>query len=64
MLWLMAIISAGLEKPPVVVLTMPTGDPTVFGNLPVDKAMKEAVKKALDSDTCNGYGPAQGRSLK
>ena len=39
---------------------MPTGDPTVFGNLPVHEAMKQAVKDALDSGTCNGYGPAQG----
>ena len=37
-----------------------TGDPTVFGNLPVDEAMKEAVKKAVDSGSYNGYGPAQG----
>ena len=37
-----------------------TGDPTVFGNLPVDQAMKEAVKKAVDSGNYNGYGPAQG----
>ena len=39
---------------------MPTGDPTVFGNLPVHEAMKQAVKDALDSGTWNGYGPAQG----
>lgn len=37
-----------------------TGDPTVFGNLPVHEAMKEAIKKALDSGSYDGYGPAQG----
>ena len=37
-----------------------TGDPTVFGNLPVHDVMKQAVKDAVDSGTCNGYGPAQG----
>ena len=40
-----------------------TGDPTVFGNLPVHDVMKQAVKDAVDSGTCNGYGPAQGKSL-
>ena len=37
------------------------GDPTFFGNLPVHKLMKEAVKDAVDSEKFNGYGPAQGR---
>lgn len=36
------------------------GDPTVFGNLPVHEAMKQAVKDAVDSGVFNGYGPAQG----
>ena len=53
-----------LEKLPVVVLTMPIGDPTVFGNLPVHEEMKTAVKNALDSGICNGYGPAQGTMHK
>ena len=39
------------------------GDPTFFGNLPVHKLMKEAVKDAVDSDQFNGYGPAQGKWL-
>ena len=40
--------------------SLSTGDPTVFGNLPVHEVMKQAVKDALDSGTWNGYGPAQG----
>jgi len=35
----------------------------VFGNLPVHDVMKQAVKDAVDSGTCNGYGPAQGKSM-
>jgi len=37
-----------------------TGDPTVFGNLPVHDVMKQAIKDAVDTGTYNGYGPAQG----
>ena len=37
------------------------GDPTCFGNLPIHKLMKEAVKDAVDSEKFNGYGPAYGK---
>ena len=36
------------------------GDPTVFGNLPIHEAMKKAIQDAVNSGTCNGYGPAHG----
>lgn len=32
----------------------------MFGNLPVHEVMKQAVKNAVDADSFNGYGPAQG----
>lgn len=36
----------------------------MFGNLPVHEEMKKAVKDAVDSGSCNGYGPAQGTMLR
>lgn len=37
-----------------------SGDPTVFGNLPTDDAVLEAVKDAIDSQKYNGYAPSTG----
>ena len=39
------------------------GDPTFFGNLPVHKLMKQAVKDAVDSDKFNGYGSTHGEKF-
>ena len=43
-----------------IFIHMYIGDPTSFGNLPVHKLIKEAVKDAVDSEEFNGYGPAHG----
>lgn len=43
-----------------VLLTL--GDPTVFGNLPTDDAVLQAMKDAIDSQQYNGYGPSIGKS--
>lgn len=36
------------------------GDPTVFGNLPTDDAVLEAMKDAITSQKFNGYAPSVG----
>lgn len=41
---------------------LPTGDPTVFRNLPTDDEVTRAVKEALDSGRYNGYAPSVGTS--
>lgn len=38
------------------------GDPTVFGNLPTDDAVLQAMKDAIDSHKYNGYAPSVGES--
>ncbi|KAF4072017.1 hypothetical protein AMELA_G00269520 [Ameiurus melas] len=43
---------------PMIALSI--GDPTVFGNLPTDKSVLQAVKKAVDSHKFNGYAPSVG----
>ena len=40
------------------------GDPTVFGNLPTDEVVLQAVKDAVDSQKYNGYAPSVGESLR
>lgn len=37
------------------------GDPTVFGNLPTDDAVSQAMKDAIDSQKYNGYAPSIGK---
>lgn len=37
------------------------GDPTVFGNLPTDPEVTQAMKDALDSGKYNGYAPSTGK---
>ena len=39
-----------------------SGDPTVFGNLPTDDAVLQAMKDAIDSQKYNGYAPSVGES--
>uniref|UniRef100_A0A8C4HEM7 Tyrosine aminotransferase n=1 Tax=Dicentrarchus labrax TaxID=13489 RepID=A0A8C4HEM7_DICLA len=36
------------------------GDPTVFGNLPTDGSVLQAMKDAIDSQKYNGYAPSVG----
>ncbi|XP_029464108.1 tyrosine aminotransferase [Rhinatrema bivittatum] len=43
---------------PMIALSI--GDPTVFGNLPTDGEVIQAMKNALDSGKYNGYAPAIG----
>ncbi|XP_048672930.1 tyrosine aminotransferase isoform X2 [Caretta caretta] len=41
-------------------ISLSLGDPTVFGNLPTDDEVTQAVKEALDSGNYNGYAPSVG----
>lgn len=43
-------------------LDFPPGDPTVFGNLPTDDTVLQAMKEAIDSHKYNGYAPSVGKS--
>ncbi|XP_060933318.1 tyrosine aminotransferase isoform X2 [Limanda limanda] len=43
---------------PMIALSI--GDPTVFGNLPTDQVVLQAVKDAVDSQKYNGYAPSVG----
>ncbi|KAB5574764.1 hypothetical protein PHYPO_G00212800 [Pangasianodon hypophthalmus] len=43
---------------PMIALSI--GDPTVFGNLPTDESVLQAVKKAVDSHKYSGYAPSVG----
>ncbi|MEQ2243846.1 hypothetical protein ILYODFUR_011026 [Ilyodon furcidens] len=45
------------EKP---MISLSIGDPTVFGNLPTDDAVLQALKDAIDSQKYNGYAPSVG----
>ncbi|XP_032378286.1 tyrosine aminotransferase-like [Etheostoma spectabile] len=43
---------------PMIALSI--GDPTVFGNMPTDTAVLQAMKDAIDSQKYNGYAPSVG----
>uniref|UniRef100_A0A8D2ZDW9 Tyrosine aminotransferase n=1 Tax=Scophthalmus maximus TaxID=52904 RepID=A0A8D2ZDW9_SCOMX len=43
---------------PMIALSI--GDPTVFGNLPTDDVVLQAMKDAIDSHKFNGYAPSVG----
>ncbi|XP_044283986.1 tyrosine aminotransferase isoform X2 [Varanus komodoensis] len=45
------------QKP---LISLSIGDPTVFGNLPTDSEVTEAVKEALNSGRYDGYAPSVG----
>ncbi|XP_048371893.1 tyrosine aminotransferase [Sphaerodactylus townsendi] len=45
------------EKP---LISLSIGDPTVFGNLPTDEEVVQAMKDALDTGNYNGYAPSVG----
>ncbi|KAK1163456.1 tyrosine aminotransferase [Acipenser oxyrinchus oxyrinchus] len=41
-------------------IALSIGDPTIFGNLPTDDSVLQAMKEAIDSKRFNGYAPAIG----
>ncbi|KAM8861171.1 tyrosine aminotransferase [Synchiropus picturatus] len=43
---------------PMIALSI--GDPTVFGNLPTDGTVLQAIKDSVDSQKYNGYAPSVG----
>ncbi|XP_016019997.1 tyrosine aminotransferase [Rousettus aegyptiacus] len=45
------------DKPTI---SLSLGDPTLFGNLPTDPEITQALKDALDSGKYNGYAPSIG----
>ncbi|CAB1323422.1 unnamed protein product [Coregonus sp. 'balchen'] len=45
------------EKP---MIALSIGDPTVFGNLPTNEKVIQAMKDAIDSHKYNGYAPSVG----
>ncbi|XP_056137668.1 tyrosine aminotransferase [Lampris incognitus] len=50
-------LSPNPDKP---MIALSIGDPTVFGNLPTDDAVLQAMKDAIDSNKYNGYAPSIG----
>ncbi|XP_036604820.1 tyrosine aminotransferase [Trichosurus vulpecula] len=47
-------------NPNKTMISLSIGDPTVFGNLPTDSEVTQAMKDALDSGKYNGYAPSIG----
>ncbi|XP_065776618.1 tyrosine aminotransferase isoform X2 [Muntiacus reevesi] len=47
-------------NPNKTMIALSIGDPTVFGNLPTDPEVTQAIKDALDSGKFNGYVPSIG----
>lgn len=47
-------------NPNKTMISLSIGDPTVFGNLPTDPEVTQAMKEALDSGKYNGYAPSIG----
>ncbi|XP_019835570.2 tyrosine aminotransferase isoform X1 [Bos indicus] len=47
-------------NPNKTMIALSIGDPTVFGNLPTDPEVTQAMKDALDSGKFNGYVPSIG----
>ncbi|XP_044116323.1 tyrosine aminotransferase [Neovison vison] len=47
-------------NPDKTMIALSIGDPTVFGNLPTDPEVTQAMKDALDSGKYNGYAPSIG----
>ncbi|KAM4801318.1 tyrosine aminotransferase isoform X2 [Urocitellus parryii] len=47
-------------NPNKAMISLSIGDPTVFGNLPTDPEVTQAMKDALDSGKYNGYAPSIG----
>ncbi|XP_005815563.1 tyrosine aminotransferase [Xiphophorus maculatus] len=49
-----------IPNPAKPMISLSIGDPTVFGNLPTDAAVLQAMKDAIDSQRFNGYAPSVG----
>ncbi|XP_009685270.1 tyrosine aminotransferase isoform X1 [Struthio camelus] len=47
-------------NPRKAMISLSLGDPTVFGNLPTNDEVTQAVKEILDSGRYNGYAPSVG----
>ncbi|XP_036400313.1 tyrosine aminotransferase [Megalops cyprinoides] len=47
-------------NPDKAMIALSIGDPTVFGNLPTDERILQAMKDAIDSHRYNGYAPSVG----
>ncbi|XP_021112393.1 tyrosine aminotransferase isoform X2 [Heterocephalus glaber] len=47
-------------NPKKTMISLSIGDPTVFGNLPTDLEVTQAMKNVLDSGKYNGYAPSIG----
>ncbi|KAG7281521.1 hypothetical protein CRUP_007555 [Coryphaenoides rupestris] len=47
-------------NPDKAMISLSIGDPTVFGNLPPDDSVLQALKEAVDSKRFNGYAPSVG----
>uniref|UniRef100_A0A8C9SMS9 Tyrosine aminotransferase n=1 Tax=Scleropages formosus TaxID=113540 RepID=A0A8C9SMS9_SCLFO len=47
-------------NPDKAMIALSIGDPTVFGNLPTDEKVLQAMKDAMDSHKYNGYAPSVG----
>nr|AHM92281.1 tyrosine aminotransferase [Eonycteris spelaea] len=47
-------------NPDKTTIALSIGDPTLFGNLPTDPEIIQALKDALDSGKYNGYAPSIG----
>ncbi|XP_069758002.1 tyrosine aminotransferase isoform X2 [Narcine bancroftii] len=47
-------------NPEKAMITLSIGDPTVFGNLPTNEKILQAMKEAVDSARFNGYSPSVG----
>lgn len=47
-------------NPKKAMISLSLGDPTVFGNLPTNDEVTQAMKEALDSGRYNGYAPSVG----
>ncbi|KAM9375493.1 tyrosine aminotransferase [Pholidichthys leucotaenia] len=50
-------LTPNTDKP---MIALSIGDPTVFGNLPTDEAVRQALKDAIDSQKYDGYAPSVG----
>ncbi|XP_072135182.1 tyrosine aminotransferase [Mobula birostris] len=47
-------------NPKKAMISLSIGDPTVFGNLPTNEKILQAMKEAVDSGKFNGYAPSTG----
>ncbi|CAL8262711.1 unnamed protein product [Merluccius merluccius] len=47
-------------NPEKAMIALSIGDPTVFGNLPTDDSVHQALKQAVESQRYNGYAPSIG----